>query len=483
MNQLPDHKIWSLFSDITRIPRISGHEQEISDWVANFGRERGLETLQDEAGNVLIRKPAYRGMENRKMVILQSHLDMVGAKDPGSPHDFLKDPIKWKIDGNWVVSDGTTLGADDGIGMAASLAILDDKTLKHGPLECLFTVDEESGMTGARKISDSWLKGSILINLDSEDEGELYIGCAGGLDTSALFKFESLPVTGGVTGFTVKIEGLSGGHSGDEIHKGHANAIKILTRFLWFTDRKIGIRLAKFEGGTLRNAIPPEAIALFYINPAKSELLNQLYREFVKVVSAEYEHTDPNLKMYLKPFGGNVPVMQEQLQKRFLLALYGCPHGVYAWSKTIPDLVETSTNLAVVRMNDDDYIRVDTSQRSSRESGRADVAQMVASVFELAGARIEQSSGYPGWEPKTDSEILEITRKVYKDHFGTEPLVKAIHAGLECGLFLAKYSGLDMISFGPTIKGAHTPEEKLDIASTLKFWELLVNVLENIPEK
>ncbi|NOY36649.1 MAG: aminoacyl-histidine dipeptidase [Chlorobi bacterium] len=474
--------IWDFFDAISKIPRISKHEEKIVAWLVEFGKEHHLETHIDTVGNVLIRKNATTGFEKRQPVILQSHLDMVAAKAPSSNHDFLQDPVSWYKDGNWIRSRGTTLGADDGIGVAAALTVLTDDTLEHGPLECLFTVDEESGMTGAKNLRNDWLKGKILINLDSEDEGELFIGCAGGLDTTAFFKPETTMLPEEYAGFTLTLNGLTGGHSGDEIHKGHANAIKLMTRFLWHADKMFGIYLSGFEGGTLRNAIPPEAEASFFLHKKDTETFKEWVDVFTRTLRAEYHATDPGMKFNLSETLLPEKILSDDLKRRLILSLYACPHGVYSWSRTIPGLVETSANLALLRMAEGEDIMVGTNQRSAVESAKTDVSDMVASVFLLAGAEVRQDGNYPGWEPNPDSEILKITSEAYRNLFGQEPAMKAIHAGLECGLFLEKYPALDMISFGPTIRGAHTPEERLDIESTGKFWKLLTTVLRNIPE-
>ncbi len=472
--------VWKYFNEILKIPRPSKKEEKIRDYLVRFGKERQLETLVDDVGNVLIRKPAYPGYEQRMPVILQSHMDMVPAKNPALAFDFEKDPIPAFVEGNWIRTKGTTLGADDGIGVAAALAVLDTDDLRHGSLEALFTVDEESGMTGARNLPGGWMKGRILINLDSEDEGELFIGCAGGQDTSALFHVFYEPVPENDKAYHLVIDGLSGGHSGDEIDKGHANAIKLATRFLWQVTQELDLSLSRLTGGTLRNAIPPEAEALFTVHESRKEELLTSFETFSKMVKAEYQYTDPQMNLGLAEAEKPADVLPPDVQKQLLLSLYGCWHGVYSWSRTIPGLVQTSTNLALVRV-DGGKITVDTSQRSSLESEKKVMAETVASVFRLAGAEVSFGDDYPGWTPNPDSLILKITEESYRRLFRKDPAVKAIHAGLECGLFLEKYPDMDMISFGPTIRGAHTPEEKLDIESTRRFWKLLVDVLVNVP--
>ena len=479
IKDIDDLLIWKYFDEITAIPRPSKREGKIREYLENFGRSHGLETLTDEVGNVLIRKPATPGYEDHTPVILQSHMDMVCAVDPGRSFDCDHDPVPVYVEGEWIRSEGTTLGADDGIGVAAALAVLTSEDEAHPPLEALFTVDEESGMTGARNLRSGWLQGKTLINLDSEDEGELFIGCAGGQDTTAAFHMYYEPVPDNMTAYRLNIEGLSGGHSGDEIHKGRANAIKLAARLLWTLTGDLEIRLSHLTGGTLRNAIPPEAEAVFVVMENKRAEVEHLFRQFAETVKKEYEHTDPSMTIGLTETDLPAEVMPEARQKDLLLSLYGCWHGVFSWSPAIPGLVQTSTNLATVRRETGRVI-VGTNQRSSLESEKEYISETVASVFRLAGAEITYSDSYPGWTPNPDSPILHITRESYKTLFNREPAVKAIHAGLECGLFLEAYPEMDMISFGPTIRGAHTPEEKLNIPSTRKFWQLLTDVLKRM---
>ena len=471
--------IWKYFDEITRIPRPSKKEGAIRKYLENFGRSYGLETFTDEVGNVLIRKPATPGYEDHIPVVLQSHMDMVCAVDPGKVFDCDHDPVPAYVDGEWVRSEGTTLGADDGIGVAATLAVLASEEVSHPPLEALFTVDEESGMTGARNLRSGWLQGKILINLDSEDEGELFIGCAGGQDTTATFHMYFEPVPENMVAYRLRVNGLKGGHSGDEIHKGRANAIKLAVRLLWTLTRDLEIQLSHLSGGTLRNAIPPEAEAVFVVMDNKEAEVRHIFENFAGMVRKEYEHTDPAMVLQLDRTDLPAEVMPENRQRALLLSLYGCWHGVYSWSPTLPGLVQTSTNLATVQQ-DGGKVIVGTNQRSSLETEKEFISETVASVFRLAGAEISYSDSYPGWTPNPESRILHITRESYRTLFGQDPAVKAIHAGLECGLFLEAYPGMDMISFGPTIRGAHTPEEKLNIPSTRKFWQLLTDVLKRI---
>ena len=482
IEKLTPADIWKYFAEILQIPRPSKKEEKIIEYLIKFGKEHKLETLQDEAGNIIIRKPATKGMENRISVVLQSHMDMVCEKNSDVTHDFNSDPINAYVDGTWVKAKGTTLGADDGIGMAAQLALLASRDVQHGPLECLFTVDEETGLTGAFEIQPDFIKSKILLNLDSEDEGELFIGCAGGMDTEITFAYDTEKVPSDFKPFRLSITGLKGGHSGDDIDKGLGNSIKIINRFLWKGSNKYDLRISELEGGNLRNAIPREAFATFLIHKDDEENMMEFYDQYKNDIFGELSAVEPNLKIEIKETEMPQWVIDEPTQFDLLNSLYACPHGVIAMSHSIPGLVETSTNLASIKFIQDNQILVTTSQRSSTSSSKVDVGNMVQSVFRLANANVVHTSGYPGWTPNTNSTILSITKSSYQKLFGAEPVVRAIHAGLECGLFLEKYPNLDMISFGPTIKGAHSPDERLDIETTDKFWKLLVDVLGNIPK-
>lgn len=474
-------EVWKYFDEILAIPRPSKKEEKIIEYLISFGKKNNLETYRDEAGNVLIRKPATQGMENCESVVLQSHIDMVCEKNSDVVHDFNVDPIQAYIDGNWVKAKGTTLGADDGIGIAAQLAILASSNIKHGPIECLFTVDEETGLTGAFEMKPGFFNSKILLNLDSEDEGELFIGCAGGVDTVITFAYETEKVPSSFKAFKLSVSGLKGGHSGDDIDKGLGNSIKIINRFLWRGTNKFDLRLANLDGGNLRNAIPREAFAIYVIHNDDVDSMLQSFEALKNEIKAELAPVETNLKISIEETSLPEWIIDEPTQYDLLNSLYACPHGVIAMSKEIPGLVETSTNLASVKFIQDNQILVTTSQRSSIDSSKTDIANMVESVFRLANANVVHSDGYPGWAPNTNSEILSITRDSYKKLFGVEPIVRAIHAGLECGLFLEKYPYLDMISFGPTIKGAHSPDERIDIETTQKFWDLLLDVLEKTP--
>jgi len=472
-------RLWHYFLEICEVPRPSKKEDKIAAYLMKFGKEHGLETIRDGTGNVLIRKPGTKGRENRKSVILQSHIDMVCEKNADVVFDFDNDAIQPYIDGEWVKARGTTLGADDGIGIAAQLAILESTDIPHGPIECLFTVDEETGLTGAFGLKDDLLKSRILLNLDSEDEGQIFIGCAGGRDTVASFDLESEPLPEGYIAYKVSITGLKGGHSGDDINKGLGNAVKLLNRFLWNASKKFFIRISSIDAGNLRNAIAREGFAMICMTPDKCDDLEKYARAFEAEIQDELRTTEPLVKFEIAECDLPPTVLAPDLEYYLLNSIYACPHGVIEYSRDIPNFVETSTNLASVKFRDSKIV-VTTSQRSSVATAIQDVCDMVASVFSLAGADIEQSSGYPGWKPNPHSEILRLTVDSYKSLFKEEPKVLAIHAGLECGLIGAIYPGMDMVSFGPTIKGAHSPDERLEIKSAVKFWDLLVDVLVRI---
>lgn len=479
LNELEPTALWKYFFTICEIPRPSKKEEKIRSYLVRFAQERKLEYKVDKAGNVLIVKKAYPGMEDRKVVVLQSHLDMVCEKNSDSSHNFETDPIIPIIEQGWVKARGTTLGADDGIGIAAQLAILDSSQVKHGPLECLFTVDEETGLSGAFSLQPGFFSGKVLLNLDSEDEGEIFIGCAGGNDTLATFRFKPKKLPFQHIAFEVSVKGLKGGHSGDDIHKGLGNSNKIITRFLWNVTRSFNARIAHIDGGNLRNAIAREAKAIFTIPAENYKPCLAYFEEFSEMVKNELRSTEPGLQMNL--FQADLPetIINKKTHHRLLTSLYACPHGVVEWSRDIPGLVETSTNLASVKFTGENEILVTTSQRSSVESARSDISEQVRIIFEMGKGEVTKSTGYPGWKPDPGSRILQAAQQSYRELFGKDPLVKAIHAGLECGLFLEKYPDLDMISFGPTIKGAHSPDERIEIESAGKFWKLLIHILEN----
>lgn len=479
---LQPQRVWHYFAEILSIPRPSKKEEKIAAWLMEFGKEQGLESIQDAIGNVIIRKPATPGMENRKTVVLQSHIDMVCEKNADVNHDFDKDPIVSYIDGEWVKATGTTLGADDGIGIAAQLAILEAKDIPHPPIECLFTVDEETGLSGAFGLDPDILQGKILLNLDSEDEGELFIGCAGGKDTVARMPIRHESTPAGMTAFEIRLTGLVGGHSGDDIHKGRANAVKLITRLLLEEVQVFGGRIARLEAGNLRNAIAREAFATVLYDATNVTGVKDRIRGWKAIFRNEYALTEPALELDIVEASVPAEVFEAAAAERLLRTLYACPHGVIAWSAAIPGFVETSTNLASVRVREG-VAEITTSQRSSVATAKEDICTMLASVFALAGADYVHSDGYPGWTPDPNSEITRITAASYRRLFETEPKVLAIHAGLECGLIGEKYPGMDMISYGPTIKGAHSPDERLLIPTVQRFWDLTLDVLKNIPVK
>ncbi|MCK5838232.1 MAG: aminoacyl-histidine dipeptidase, partial [Bacteroidales bacterium] len=406
-------------------------------------------------------------------------MDMVCEKNSDVKHDFDNDPIQPVIDGDWVTAKGTTLGADDGIGIAAQLAILSSTDIIHGPVECLFTVDEETGLTGAFALQPGFLEGRVLINLDSEDEGELFIGCAGGIDTVATFKYKHVKTPNDSISYKISISGLKGGHSGDDINKGFGNSVKILTRLLWNASNDLKIHVAHFDGGNLRNAIAREATAIITIKPKRKERMLAYVESFSNAVKEELSITEPGLSIQIEETGMPKTIVSKKIQNRLLNSLYACPHGVISMSQKMPGMVETSTNLASVKFRGKNRIEVTTSQRSDSSTAKLDIAHMVENVFRLARAKVTHSDGYPGWAPNPASNILKITEKAYKDLFRTDPVVRSIHAGLECGLFLEKYPDMDMISFGPTLRRVHSPDERINIETVRKFWELLLEVLKH----
>jgi dipeptidase D len=483
LSELKPESVFYYFSEICKVPRPSKKEEKIISYLENFAAEQKLEIKKDEVGNILIKKPATPGKENLKTVVLQSHVDMVCEKNNDVEHDFLTDPIETIIDGEWLKAKGTTLGADNGIGVATELAILAANDIEHGPIECLFTIDEETGLTGAFALKEGFMSGDILLNLDSEDEGELFIGCAGGIDSVGEYHYREVPVPTGYFFFRVDVKGLKGGHSGGDIHLGRGNANKILNRFLSQTAKKYDMYICEVNGGNLRNAIPREAYAICAVPHDAKEPVRVDLNIFIADIENEFAVSEPDLKLTLQSETPRKTAIDQDTSSRLLKTLYAVPHGVYAMSQDIPGLVETSTNLASIKMIDNKKIKIETSQRSSILSARNDMANTVRAAFELGGARVSFGEGYPGWKPNPHSEILEIAVASYKRLFGVDAKVKAIHAGLECGLFLDKYPGLDMISFGPTLTGVHSPDERMHIPSVEKFWNHLLDVLANVPTK
>ena len=474
--------VWGAFDEITKVPRPSKHEEKIRDFLLEYAKRHSIEAKTDKVGNVVMKKPATPGRENAPVVVLQAHMDMVAEKNSDTNHDFLSDPIQTYIDGDWVKAKGTTLGADNGIGMAAALAALTDAEIQHGPLEALFTVNEEIGLEGAENLGKDMISGKILINLDSEDDGEIFIGCAGGIDTTAVFTYKRSFSPDNFTYFKVKVSGLSGGHSGGDIHLGRANANKVIARFIWECSNKWNIEVSSFKGGNLRNAIPREAEAVFGINDKHKEEIEKFLNLYAEEIKNEYRGVEPSMKLEIEEVSKPDFCIDSNTSLRLIRALYSAPHGVVSMSRDIEGLVETSTNLAAVKMEDDSRIVVTTSQRSSLESRKNDIAGQVEAHFQLAGADVSHSDGYPGWAPNVESEIMKISSEAYEELFGVKPQIKAIHAGLECGLFLNKYPHLDMVSFGPTMRDVHSPDEKLLIPTVEKFWKHLCLVLKKVSD-
>ena len=479
---LAPQNVWKHFYSLTQIPRPSGHMEKVTDFLMNFGKGLGLESFVDEAGNVIIRKPATPGMENRKGVILQAHMDMVPQKNNDTVHDFEKDPIETYIDGDWVKAKGTTLGADNGLGVAAIMAVLEANDLKHGPLEALITKDEETGMYGAFGLKPGTVNGEILLNLDSEDEGELYIGCAGGMDVTATLEYKEVAPEEGDIAVKVTLKGLRGGHSGLEINEGRANANKLLVRFVREAVASYEARLVSWDGGNMRNAIPREACAVLAIPAENEEELLGLVKYCEDLFNEEYAAIETPISFTAERVelpAGEVP---EEIQDNLIDAIFACQNGVTRMIPTVPDTVETSSNLSIVRTSEG-LVEIQILVRSSSETMKMALASELESTFALAGARVEFDGAYPGWEPNFKSDILNLMKKIYPQVTGKEADVKMMHAGLECGIIGANYPGLDMISFGPTIKHPHSPNEKVKISTVETFWKLLVAVLENIPEK
>ncbi|OIP01397.1 MAG: cytosol nonspecific dipeptidase [Bacteroidetes bacterium CG2_30_33_31] len=479
---LEPKEVWKNFYSLTQIPRPSKHEDKIQDFMVKFGKDLGLETIKDEVGNVIIRKPATKGMEDRKGVILQGHLDMVPQKNSDKVHDFVKDPIEAYIDGEWVTANGTTLGSDNGIGVSATMAVLASKTIAHGPLEALFTCDEETGMTGAFGLKPGILKGDVLINMDSEDEGELYIGCAGGIDLSASFDYKEEKTDSKSTSYKLIVKGLKGGHSGVDINLYRGNSNKLLFRFLKKASLDLGLRISSLIGGSLRNAVPRESFATVVIPKENENAMIAMVKQFEQDFKKELSVKEPDLQFYCEKTEMPGIVMDFDTQMRVINAVYATPNGVMRMSDDIKGMVETSTNLAIIQIRNK-KVSISALLRSSVESAKDDLGEMMCSVYELAGAKYQLEGGYPGWKPNPNSEILTEMQSIYKNLYGNIPEIKAIHAGLECGLLGSVYTNLDMISFGPTIRFPHSPDEKVNIATVVKFWNFLLATLKNFPKK
>ncbi|MBF0105451.1 MAG: aminoacyl-histidine dipeptidase [Deltaproteobacteria bacterium] len=484
ITDLNPKQLWNHFNKICGIPRPSGHEQKMIAYIKGFAEGLGLKVMVDPSGNTIVEKPATKGMENRKKVIIQTHLDMVPQNNRSVKHDFLKDPIQPYIDGDWVKARGTTLGADNGIGVAATLAVLESKNMEHGPLCALFTVEEETSLKGAFAITKDQLDGEILLNLDNENENTFCIGCAGGVNTNITvpYKKESIPVA--YAAYKLSLTGLNGGHSGLEIHLGRANANKLLNRFLWHASRDFRLRLASIDAGSLRNAIPREAFAVVAVPNEMASNFVAAVSKFEAVFKSEYAITEEGLKFEVIKTDMPESLIDEKTQINLIRAVYACVNGVYRMKADFPGVVETSSNLAVVKSNDkESEIEIITLQRSSVESAKIDIADMVRIVFDMIGANVIHCDDYPGWDPNSKSKITAVMKSLYETMFKKSPEIVADHAGLECGLIGSLYPDMDMISFGPTIQHPHSPDEKVSIPSVAKFWAFFTEVLKNIPVK
>ncbi len=478
--KLEPKEVWKNFVELTKIPRPSKKEAEIIKFMENWAEEKGLEHITDEVGNVIVRKPATKGYENRKGIILQGHLDMVPQKNNDTEHDFEKDPITAYIDGEWVTAKGTTLGADNGMGVAAAMAVLEAENLEHGPIEVLMTIDEETGMTGAFNLKPGLLKGDILMNLDSEDEGELYIGCAGGIDVTAYFKYKEEKTPKKHKAYKITVTGLKGGHSGVDIPLQRGNANKIIFRFLNNLSEKTKLRLASVTGGDMRNAIPREAVAVITVKDENK--LKKYIEDFNKIIKSELKAVDAGVEIKAEECKIPGSVIQNKVAKKLIKAICAAPHGALRFIDEMPEIPETSTNLGIVK-SEDGVITVANLVRSSSDSAKEALAKDIKALFKLAGAKIKFSGEYPGWKPDFESPILSAMKKSYNEKYGKIPEVKIIHAGLECGVLGATYPNWDMISFGPTIRFPHSPDEKVHIESVAKFWDFLKETLKNVPEK
>ncbi|WP_373517214.1 aminoacyl-histidine dipeptidase [Pricia sp.] len=482
IRKLEPKAIWNKFADLNAVPRPSQKEEKIIQFMMDFGKSLDLETLKDAVGNVIIRKLASKGMDDRKMITLQSHLDMVHQKNADTEFDFDTQGIKMRVDDDWVKADGTTLGADNGMGVAAIMVLLESKDIKHPALEALFTIDEETGMTGAMGLKGGVLQGKILLNLDTEEDDELDIGCAGGIDVTATRRYNGKPVPRAVTPYEIKVKGLQGGHSGIDIHRGLGNANKIMNRLLYHASNNFMMRLAEIDGGGLRNAIPRESVAKLVVLKSQNEEFETAMMKLAATIKKELQTLEPTLAITLEQTSAPHMIMGLGAQERLLKGIYAAYNGVYAMSATIPDLVETSNNIARVEVKDG-AILINCLTRSSVDSAKMDLANALRSTFELARCDVKFGGEYPGWTPNPDSEILKVLKKKYETLFNDKPKVDACHAGLECGILSQNYPDLDMISFGPTINGAHSPDERVSIPSVQKFWKFLLSVLEDAPKK
>lgn len=481
VKDLQPKQVFEIFDQITKIPRPSKKEEKIREYLLDFAKKHGIDAHADKTGNVIMRKPATPGHEDAPTVILQGHMDMVCESNDKS-FDFENSPIQTIVDGEWVRANGTTLGADNGIGVAASLAIMADEKLVHGPLEALITVDEETGMTGANGLDKGELKGTILINLDSEDDAEVFVGCAGGIDTVATFTYKRSCAPVDFHYFKMDVRDGLGGHSGGDIHLGRANANKLVARFLFNLMKNSDVVISEIDGGNLRNAIPRAAHAVFGVHTSRKEDVRVAFNKYVADIEGEYAGLEVNLKLDLESVDKPEFTLDSATSRNLILSLYCAPHGVISMSRDMPGLTETSTNLASVKMKGDDKILVTTSQRSCVDSRKYDIANQVEAVFTLAGAEVEHGDGYPAWSPNLDSRIMHIVSDAYEELYGVKPAIKAIHAGLECALFKQNYPDLDMVSFGPTLRDVHSPSERMHIPAVERFWGQLRRTIEKVAD-
>lgn len=480
IKKLSPTAVWGYFYELTQIPRPTGHMEAVTHFVKEFGNNLGLETLQDQVGNIIIRKPATPGREGKKAVTLQAHLDMVPQKNTSVKHDFLTDPIDAHVEGEWVKARGTTLGADNGIGASLAMAVLADKEIQHGPLEALFTVDEEQGMVGATGLKPGVLKGNILLNCDSEKQGELFVGCAGGIDMNISFQFkEDTFIPEGDVAVKLTLAGLKGGHSGVDIHLGRANANKLMFRFLKEAVCDYGARLSSVEGGNLRNAIPREAEAIITIPGDNVEALWELVSDYQEMYQTEFKGIEDGIRFTASMTDLPATLIPEEIQDDFINAIEGCQNGVISMLHDFPGTVETSSNLAIVKTSNE-LIEIQILVRSSSETRKEAICSSLESVFAMAGAKVEATNGYNGWNPNIDSPILGVMKQSYKDLFGVEPDVKVMHAGLECGILQGAYPTMDMISIGPDLIHPHSPDEAVRIASVEDTWHFIIRTLESI---
>ena len=482
VRNLEPKELWNKFADLNAVPRPSKKEERVIAFMMEFGKNLGFETVKDKVGNVIIKKPATTGMENRKTIVMQSHLDMVHQKNNDTVFDFDTQGIEMYVDGDWVRAKGTTLGADNGLGVATIMAVLESKTIKHPAIDALFTIDEETGMTGAMGLEGGWLNGEILLNLDTEEDDEIDIGCAGGIDVTANRTYNEEETPEDSVGYTITVKGLNGGHSGMDIDKGLGNANKIMNRLLFDGFENFGLQIVSINGGSLRNAIPRESNTEIIIAKMYEDVFEYEMQNIILEIKEELKTKDANLDIVLTPKTAAPKVLDLGVQEGLVRALYAAHNGVYRMSPDMVDLVETSNNIAKVTV-ENGQITIKCLTRSSVESSKMDLANALRSTFELIGCEVEFSGSYPGWTPKVDSEILNVLSSIYEKQNGSKAKVVACHAGLECGILGTNYPNMDMISFGPTIKGAHSPDERASISSAQKYWKFVLEVLENIPVK